>query len=185
MKARKARLEDATAIYSLIARYVAEGLLLPRTEEEIREHIGHFLVLVEDDDRPKSASNGRASLSAKDLLGCVALEPYGKDLAEIRSLAVNPETRGRGLGARLLRFALAIARRRKIARVFAVTHAPEFFGRQGFVTSTRWALPEKLERDCRTCPKAPTCKLVAVIATLCPERVHLPILTASKPIPVS
>ena len=168
MRARRARPQDVAGIYRLVAHYVAEGLLLPRSEEEIRAHVARFLVLIEQEK----------------LLGCVALEPYGAELAEIRSLAVAPEIRGRGLGTRLLRAALAAARRRKIARVFAVTHTPEFFGRQGFTTSTRWALPEKLARDCCTCPKAPTCELVAVIATVCPERVTLPVLmAAAKPAP--
>lgn len=163
MRARRARPEDAAAVHRLIAHYADLGLLLPRTEEEIREHIGRFLVLTDQEH----------------VLGCVALELYGPDLAEIRSLAVDPETRGRGVGSRLLRFALASARRRKIARLFAVTHAPEFFSRQGFATSTRWALPEKIARDCRGCPKASHCELVAVIATVCPERVTLPVLAAA------
>lgn len=160
MKARKARRNDVAAIHALIAHYASQGMLLPRTEEEIRQHVRRFLVLEE----------------AGRVIGCVALESYGASLAEVRSLAVDPSARGRGLGARLLRFALAAAKRRKIARVFAVTHVPEFFGRLGFVASTRWALPEKIARDCRTCPKAKQCELVAVIATLIPERAVLPIL---------
>lgn len=167
LKARKARPGDVAAIHALIAHYAAQGLLLPRTEENVRAQLGHFLVLEED---------------AK-VLGCVALESYGPELAEVRSLAVDPGTQSRGLGARLLHYALAIAKRRKIARVFAVTHAPEFFGRQGFVASTSSraeALPEKVARDCITCPKAATCKLIAVIATLRAERAALPILASAK-----
>lgn len=160
MKARQARLKDVAAIHALVAGYAAQGLLLPRTEDEIRRHVRRFLVLEE----------------GGQVIGCVALESYGAYLAEVRSLAVDPAIRGRGLGARLLRFALATAKRRKIARVFAVTHAPEFFGRLGFVASTRWALPEKIARDCRTCPKAEKCELVAVIATVIPERAVLHIL---------
>ena len=178
MRSRWARAADATAVHRLVSYYADRGLLLPRTEEEIRAHIGHFIVLIE----------------GEELAGCVALESYGADLAEIRSLAVVPERRGQGLGAVLLRAALDTARRRKIARVFAVTHAPEIFGRQGFQATTRFALPEKLERDCRTCPKQRTCSLVAVIATVCPARPEqgqgkrelLPVLSpAAKPIPVA
>jgi amino-acid N-acetyltransferase len=168
MKTRRARPEDVAAVYRIVAHYAAEGILLPRTEGEIRAHIERFLVLIEPE------ANG----TAERVIGCVALEPYGPDLAEVRSLAVAPEVRGNGMGSRLLRFALAVAKRRKIARVFAVTHAPEFFNRQGFHTSTRFTLPEKLERDCRVCPKERTCKLVAVIATVCPKRVVLPVLAA-------
>lgn len=160
MRARKARLSDAAAIHALIAGYAAEGILLPRTEENVREHFSTFLVLEEK----------------SKIAGCVSLENYGADLAEIRSLAVSQEIRGRGLGGRLVNFALAEARRKKIARVFAVTHAPEFFVRHGFAASSRRALPEKIERDCSTCPKARRCKLIAVIATVLPEEVMLPIL---------
>ena len=160
MRARRARPADAAAIHALIAHYAAEGVLLPRTEENVREHARGFLVLEE---------KGR-------IAGCVSLENYGTELAEIRSLAVNPEIRGRGLGARLVQYALSEARRRKIARVFAVTHAPEFFTRQGFDTASRRALPEKIERDCSVCPKAHRCKLIAVTATVISERVTLPIL---------
>ncbi len=167
MRARKACVGDAVAIHRLIAHYAAEGLLLPRNETDIREHIARFLIL-EDKDQ---------------LVGCVALEPYGADLAEIRSLAVNPEIHGRGLGLRLVQQALAQARRKKFARVFAVTRTPAFFIRQGFTLSNRHALPEKIERDCRTCPKARTCRLAAVIITVCPERIALPVLEASVPAP--
>jgi N-acetylglutamate synthase-like GNAT family acetyltransferase len=163
MRARRAKPADAEAIYGLIAQYAEQGLLLHRAEEEIRRHISHFLVFEE---------KGR-------IASCVALETYGADLAEIRSLAVDPELRGRRLGSRLIDFALTDARRRRIARVFAVTHAPEFFLRHGFAEGSRQSLTEKLERDCRTCPKRRSCKLVAVIATVIPERVTLPVLTDS------
>ena len=167
MKSRRARAEDVPAIHRLIAHYADQGLLLPRSEEEIRAHFDHFIVLAGKDA----------------LLGCVALEAYGTDLAEVRSLAVAADIRGRGLGARLLKAALAAARRKKIARVFAVTHAPEFFGGQGFTLSTRMALPEKIARDCRACPKAKHCDLVAVIATVCPQRAILPVLGDAQPAP--
>jgi amino-acid N-acetyltransferase len=158
MKARAARLSDARAIHRLVAHYANEGLLLPRAEEEIRRNIGNFLVLCE---------RGK-------LLSCVALESYGADLAEIRSLAVDPESRARGAGSRLVEFALAEARNRGIARVFAVTHAPDFFLRQGFEMVPRRSLAEKIERDCRQCPKRKSCKLAAAIVTVIPDRATLP-----------
>jgi N-acetylglutamate synthase-like GNAT family acetyltransferase len=163
MKARRANISDAPAIYALIAHFAGAGLLLPRTEEEICRNIGHFLVQMVE---------GR-------VVSCVALECYGPDLAEIRSLAVAPEIHGRGMGARLLEFALAEARRREIARVFAVTHAPEFFLHRGFAAVSRQSLTEKIARDCRACPKRRSCKLVAVVATVVPERTTLAILSDS------
>ena len=163
MRARRARISDAPAIFGLIARYSEQGLLLARTEEEIRRNIGHFLV----------QTNSRC------LVGCLSLEKYSADLAEIRSVAVDPQTRGCGIGAKLVAFALDEARQSGIARVFAVTHAPQFFERQGFAASPRKLLAEKIERDCCTCAKRRSCKLVAVIATVLPERIMLPILGES------
>ncbi|MGH9858945.1 MAG: GNAT family N-acetyltransferase, partial [Candidatus Acidiferrales bacterium] len=160
--ARRARAADVEAVHALIAHYAAQGLLLPRSEDDVRAHIDHFLVL---------SLAGRA-------VGCVALEPYGAHLAEIRSLAMTPAHAGNGRGARLVRFALAVARRRKIARVFAVTHAPEFFQRLGFAPADRRAITEKVERDCRTCPKQVSCALTALIFTIVPRREILPVLTS-------
>ena len=168
MRTRRAKISDAPAIHALVTHYAAQGLLLPRDAEEIRANIGHFIVQ-EQDSR---------------VLSCLSLESYGADLAEIRSIAVDSENRGQGLGARLIASALNEARRRGIARVFAVTHAPQFFERQGFAAATRQSLTEKIERDCRTCSQQRTCKLVAVIATVIPERVTMPILSESAaPVP--
>jgi amino-acid N-acetyltransferase len=162
-------MSDASAVHRVIAHYAGEGLLLPRTEAEIREHISRFLVLVEK-------RNGE-----EKVFGCVALEPYGTDLAEVRSLAVAPEARGQGfnVGDRLMKAALDTARRRKIARLFAVTHRPEFFSRYGFVPGPRQAVPEKVERDCVGCPKERKCTLVAAVAVVCPERDLLPVFNGS------
>ena len=86
MKARRARSSDARAIFELIAGYAQQGLLLPRAEHEIQKNISHFLV---HEDK-------------KRVVSCVALESYGSDLAEIRSLAVDSEFRGRRAGTKLL-----------------------------------------------------------------------------------
>ena len=90
MRRRRARTMDAPAIHRMVAHYAAEGVLLPRTEEEIRGNISHFLVLEEN----------------HHVVGCLSLEGYGSDLAEIRSVAVSAERRGEGLGASLIEFAL-------------------------------------------------------------------------------
>lgn len=152
MKTRRARATDAAAIHGLIAHYAVQGLLLSRELAEIREHFRHFLVLEIDGG----------------IAGCVAVEPYGADLAEIRSLALAPEVRSRGLGHRLLKRAMAEAKRRGIARVFAATHRPEFFVRHAFQPRRSGMLPEKIERDCAHCPRAAACELVAVVAEVLP-----------------
>lgn len=169
MNTRRARVADAAAIHRLIAHYAAQGLLLPRDLAEIRANFRHFLLLE----------------NAGEFVGCVALEPYGSDLVEIRSLALAPGARAQGLGSCLLQCAMAEAKRRKIARVFAVTHAPEFFVRHGFRSRKRWMPPEKIERDCNQCPRASACELVAVVAEVLPERAVLRVLQPASAAPVS
>ncbi len=166
MRTRRARAADAAAIHSLIAHYAAQGLLLEREEAEIRRHARHFLVLE----------------AAGEISGCVSIEPYGANLAEIRSLAVAPEFQGRGLGGGLLEAALGEARRRGIARVFAVTHVPQFFVGHRFAASSR-RLREKIARDCDHCPKAATCRLVTVVAEVIQAPAALRILEpAAQPL---
>ena len=155
MKIRRARARDVEAIAALLSAYVQQGLLLPRTRDQIRAAIGDFLV----------AFNSGA------VVGCVALEFYGprrNGLAEIRSLAVAPHSRGAGLGGRLLQAAVKHARRQETARVFAVTRAALFFEHGGF-TRTPGGMPaEKMARDCAACPKASSCTLVALSRDLVP-----------------
>jgi amino-acid N-acetyltransferase len=165
-------MSDAAAVHRVIAHYAGEGLLIPRAESEIREHIERFLVLVEKHGKEEK------------VLGCVALEPYGADLAEVRSLAVAPDARGEGRNAGdcLMKAAMDTARRRKIARLFAVTHRPEFFSRYGFIPGPRQIVPEKIDRDCVACPKERTCNLIATVAVICPERDLLPVLRGAESI---
>ncbi len=78
------------------------------------------------------------------LLGCVELELYGEH-ALLRSLAVHPRARGRGLGERLVRAGLARARERGVRRVYLLTTTAEsYFPRFGFEPLPREALPSAL-----------------------------------------
>ena len=168
MSVRHATLGDVSAIYRLIAYYAQQGVLLRRDKEEIRGNIGNFLV----------HSDGHR------LVGCISLEGYGTELGEIRSIAVAPEIRGRGVGSGLIESALAEARRREIVRVFAVTHLPQLFVRSGFTAVSRQLLTEKIDRDCQKCSQRSSCTLTAVIATVHPGRLALPVIAGSS-IPVS
>lgn len=78
------------------------------------------------------------------LLGCVALELYG-DEALLRSLAVAPTARGKGLGERLTAAALELAETRGARRVWLLTTtAQRFFPRFGFLEVPRDELPAAL-----------------------------------------
>jgi amino-acid N-acetyltransferase len=164
MRIRRARPAEAAAIHSLIAPYVAQGLLLPRTPDQIQHGIGNFLV----------------ALDGGHVRGCVALESYGDALAEIRSLAVAPDARGSGIGGKLLEAAMKRARRRKIGRLLAVTRAGQFFERHGFARLRGGMPAEKIARDCSQCPKAADCRLEALALDLAPARAVLPVLQPAR-----
>ena len=117
MEIRRAIERDAPAIRALIDLYVADGTLLPRTEDFIASHVDHFVVAIR---------GGR-------VVGCAHLDEYAPSLAELRSLAVAPDTQGMGIGRSLVASVEELARRRGYTTVFAVSNDEEFFGKYGFL----------------------------------------------------
>lgn len=114
---RKATPFDATAIRDLIDLYVASGTLLARSEEFISTNAHHFIVAVNEE---------------RQVVGCVHLDEYAPSLAELRSLAVAPNTQGQGVGRALVDGTEQFARRRGYATLFAVSNDEAFFRRFGF-----------------------------------------------------
>lgn len=117
MHTRKATAFDAVEIKELIDSYVESGLLLPRTEEFIVSNAHHFIVAVDDNRR---------------IVGCVHLDEYAPSIAELRSLAVAPNTQGKGVGRTLVDGTERFARSRGYATLFAVSNDEAFFRRFGF-----------------------------------------------------
>src|SRR3989475_11175482 len=87
---------------------------------------------------------------AGHVVGSAALELYGTT-ALLRSVAVAPELRGRGLGQELTRHALALARRRNIRTVYLLTEtAGGVFPRFGFRAIPRDAVDPAVQRSVRS-----------------------------------
>jgi arsenate reductase len=91
------------------------------------------------------------ALVARDgqgVVGCVALELYG-DAALLRSLAVTPSCRGRGIGRRLTQAALELGRDAGVEKFCLLTlTAREFFVREfGFRPVTRSEIPGAVRRS--------------------------------------
>ena len=66
------------------------------------------------------------------MVGCGALHVMWSDLAEIRTLAVDPARRRHGVGHALLAALLDHARALGLTRVFCLTFEVEFFASHGF-----------------------------------------------------
>lgn len=152
MNLRNAKISDARTISALINCYAEHDKMLFRSLAEIYENLQAFLV----------AEVGEA------IVGCCALEIIWSDLAEIKSLAVGPTQKGKGVGRALVEAALERARQLGVPRVFALTLEPEFFERVGFSVVSKDDLPMKVWSDCARCPKQQECDEIAV-AKMVPE----------------
>lgn len=147
---RKAILKDARQIHQLLLFYAKDGLVLPRSLMDIFEAIRDFYVFV-DDDR---------------VVGAAALNICWEDLAEVRSLVVQEDVSGRGIGKHLVEACVSEARQLGIGRVFALTYQQRFFEKLGFGVIEKAELPQKIWGDCIKCAKFPECDEIALSISL-------------------
>lgn len=115
---RRARTGDVPAIRGLIDHYAAERILLDKATVTLFEDIQEFWVAEIDADG--------------SLAGCGALHVMWRDLAEVRTIAVDPAYRGAGIGHTILEKLLATAGWLGVRRVFCLTFETRFFAAHGF-----------------------------------------------------
>jgi amino-acid N-acetyltransferase len=115
---RRARTTDVKAIRALVDTYTADRRLLSKATVTLYESVQEFWVAVD-------AGRDR-------VVGCGALHVMWEDLAEIRTVAVDPAYRGQKIGHRLVTELLGVARELGVARVFCLTFETRFFGSFGF-----------------------------------------------------
>lgn len=147
---RKARIDDAGEIHKLINQFAAQELMLARALSEIYELLRDFLVY---------EYNQR-------VIACCALHISWKELAEIRSLAVSPRYKKRGIARGLICAAIKEAKSLGCKSTFVLTYIPGFFSKFGFRRVSKARLPHKIWADCVKCAKFPDCKEVAMIKKL-------------------
>jgi|GEM_PF-7061 len=144
---RKARATDVPAMQTLVAHFAARGELLPRTLNEMYQHLRDFFVAEVDGE----------------IVAVCGLSLYWEDLAEIRTLAVHEAHGGKGLGSALVTACLEEAGALGVGRVFALTYRPGYFERFGFRTIDKRELPQKIWKDCIKCAKFACCDETALI----------------------
>lgn len=150
---RKARIDDVKAIHGLLMhREEHEGLVLPRSFSQLYSHLRDFFVVVDEEDT---------------VIGCCALNIIWENLAEIRSLVVLPEHRGKKLGRRLVEAGLSEAVTLGIYKVYTLTEQTGFFAHLGFEEENMDKLNQKVFADCLNCPRFPDhCNEVAMVMAL-------------------
>lgn len=141
---------DISWIEGFISSFTGDGTLLPRTRANLIQHVRDFQVAV----------------LGEDLVGCGALQVVESGLAEIRSIAVDPEYRSRGIGSALLHALLEDAQEMRLPRVFCLTRRPDFFSRHGFREVSKERFPAKIWGDCLVCPRKSACDEIAMERTI-------------------
>jgi len=116
---RSARTSDVPGIRGLIQSYADQRRVLAKPFVALYEDVPEFWVAV----------SGPADM----VVGCGALHVLWEDLAEIRTVAVDPQWHGRKIGRRLVAELLLAARGLGVRRVFVLTFETGFFGSFGFV----------------------------------------------------
>jgi amino-acid N-acetyltransferase len=113
---RRARATDVRAIRRLVDMYA--GQLLVKPTVTLFEDVQEFWVA--------------EALETGDVVGCGALHVMWEDLAEVRTVAVDPACRGQGVGHRIVTRLLDTARELGVRRVFCLTFEVAFFSQHGF-----------------------------------------------------
>jgi amino-acid N-acetyltransferase len=116
MEIRPARTHDIKGIRQLIDSYAPQGRLLSKETVTLYESVQEFTVAVEGDQ----------------VVGCGALHVLWEDLAEVRTVAVADNLRGKGVGHQILDSIIARAQTIGVKRIFCLTFETKFFGRHGF-----------------------------------------------------
>jgi amino-acid N-acetyltransferase len=113
---RRARTGDVRAIAGLVQGYVDRGILLGKSLVALYEDVQDFRV---------AEVGGR-------VVGCGALHVLWEDLGEVRTVAVDPAMRGRGIGHRIVDALIETAVKLGLGRLFVLTFEVGFFARHGF-----------------------------------------------------
>lgn len=112
---RRARTSDVPEIKRLVDTY-AGRILLEKNLVTLYEAVQEFWVAELDGE----------------VVGCGALHVLWADLGEVRTVAVDPRVKGRGIGHAIVNRLLAVARELELRRLFVLTFETEFFARHGF-----------------------------------------------------
>lgn len=107
------------AVRVLLDSYVRDRILLDKPTVTLYEDIQEFWVAERDEDAA--------------VVACGALHVMWEDLAEVRTLAVHPGHRGKGVGHQVLAKLLQTARWLGVRRIFCLTFEVDFFAKHGFV----------------------------------------------------
>jgi len=148
----KANLSDISAMQSLVVSEVKDGIILERSEDEVATNIRSYVLAKE----------------GEEVIGYAALHIHSSRLAEIRSLIVSSEHRGKSIGKKIVQFCLEEAKSLEVSgEVLVLTYLPQFFQKMNFVEIPKESIPEhKIWADCIKCIHFPVCNEISLVYKL-------------------
>ncbi len=148
----KAKLSDISAMQSLVVSEVKDGIILERNEDEVSTNIRSYVLAKENEQ----------------IVGYAALHIHSLRLAEIRSLIVSSEYRGKYIGKKIVEFCLEEAKSLGVSdEVLVLTYLPSFFQKMNFLEIPKESIPEhKIWADCIKCIHFPVCNEISLVYKL-------------------
>ena len=147
----KATLNDVAEMQNLVRPEVVNGIILPRSDDEVANTIRSYIVARED---------GK-------IVGFCALYIFDTSLGEIRSLIVHSDFRGKGIGEQIITQTLKEGKELGLSRILALTYKREFFKKLGFIEVQKEEIPDqKIWMDCIKCKHFPICDEIAMTRAL-------------------
>jgi len=142
---------DVQFMQDLVYEDVENGNILDRNSNEMATTIRSYTVVKLDDQ----------------FIGFVAVHIHTVELAEIRSLVVKKEFRGKNIAKLLIEKAIFEARNLNLKTLLVLTYKKELFEHFEFVEIEKASLPDtKIWADCIKCKHFPICDEIALTLEL-------------------
>lgn len=139
---------DIPKMQDLVRKEVEKGIILLRTEDEMATTIRSYIIVKVDGV----------------MAGFTATHIHSSRMAEVRSLIVNENFRGLGLGKKLVEKCVEEAKFYGLKQVLSLTYEKEFFENCGFKEISKEEIPEqKIWADCIRCKLFPICNEIAMV----------------------
>ena len=150
IRIRMAEADDVDAMHALLLPWSEKKIVLPRSHDDLFEHLQEFVVAEYDGQ----------------LVGLAALHVYQSNLAEVRSLVVSESHQGMGIGKLLVEACEKVAAGLGLAKLFSLTYVTGFFTHMGYQVVPKENLPHKIWTACIHCEKFSNCDEFAMVKNI-------------------
>jgi len=120
-------------------------------------------------DKDEMATTIRSYIAIRDkienkIVGFIALYIYNTQLAEVRSLIVHKDYRGKGIAKQLISKSINEAKELKLKQLLVLTYKQKLFESFKFIEIKKELIPEtKIWIDCSKCKHFDNCDEISLI----------------------